>query len=839
MPNPRCVSASLLALLCCALSAASAVAQSLPPVAALDPSRTVTQPRLVSSFHTPLPEQYIWTAGDAAVLSAKTNGEVPPPKGKLAPHYFRASFSLRAVPAQAMLYVAGPREAKVYLNGKLAADLHCDAGNNMVFRTLSADVRAFLRPGRNVVAMEVVRGWGAGHHMNSLLTAQVNSGEVLVAKIVPAGLGIAAAPVLISNGGWKSTLHPAAGWQQSTFDDATWLPVQTLGSIEGSSEFFQWNADAGMYDWPGYLGESPYLANLVLHASQATVVDDPDHAIQDAAAVSTQTPAGFSVDLRHSSKSAPVAPGLLLDFGREVSGRILLETASGSPARVTVQYGESLGELRYAPFLGIDPLYLPPHTEVRGPKSGFRYALLRFLPGNEILGFRKIVAETIDYPVRYEGSFVSSDALLNRIWATGAYTAHLCMQDSFWDGAKRDRARWIGDMEVSGRVVADVFGSFQLTGDALNQLIGPAPVQQHVNGLSGYSAFWIVTEAEYYRQHGDAAQLASMHTRLLQLLALMDREFNADSLYVAASGTRPFVDWVNGYSDDTPEARRAIQMEYLYAYRQAAWLLQQLGDTTAAAHWSARAGELAAAAQRFLLDPATQTFGNRWQTNAMAVISGAATPQQEQAIWKQVLARTQGPHQTQDVISPYYGDYVLQALAITGHRPAALNWMRMYWGGMIAEGATSFWEAYDPSWPKHNPHLYLQADGGMGYYTSLAHGWSSGPTAWLMEQVLGIQPIAAGYSQVRIRPDLAGLQWARGAEPTPHGLLRIGLRQQKRLHITLDLPAGVEAHVSVPVSSVGATVLVNGRPRHGTAAEDGTRSIVTLSQAGHYVIKGQ
>ena len=77
------------------------------------------------------------------------------------------------------------------------------------------------------------------------------------------------------------------------------------------------------------------------------------------------------------------------------------------------------------------------------------------MPG---LTFSAIRLEGIYYPVQYAGSFESSDPLLNRIWETGAYTAHLCMQDGLWDAPKRDRGRWAGDIDVEGRVISTAFG---------------------------------------------------------------------------------------------------------------------------------------------------------------------------------------------------------------------------------------------------------------------------------------------------------------------------------------------------------------------------------------------
>jgi alpha-L-rhamnosidase len=192
------------------------------------------------------------------------------------------------------------------------------------------------------------------------------------------------------------------------------------------------------------------------------------------------------------------------------------------------------------------------------------------------------------------------------------------------------------------------------------------------------------------------------------------------------------------------------------------------------------------------------------------------------------------------IISPYYNYYVIRAMAEMGHREQALKWIRQYWGGMVDEGATSFWEAYDPSWYREDFHSSLQSDNRSGYFVSLAHGWSSGPTAWMMEQVLGIQPTGAGFSTVDIRPDLVDLDWAKGAEPTPHGQLQVGVQKKGgAVLITVDVPEGVVARVSVPVASATPYVSVNGGRATSTSAENGTRAVVTFDHAGHYQVAGQ
>jgi len=187
------------------------------------------------------------------------------------------------------------------------------------------------------------------------------------------------------------------------------------------------------------------------------------------------------------------------------------------------------------------------------------------------------------------------------------------------------------------------------------------------------------------------------------------------------------------------------------------------------------------------------------------------------------------------MISPYYNFYVITAMAEAGHRRETLEEIRNYWGGMIKEGATSTWEAYDPSWPKEDFHRSLQSDNGQGYFVSLAHGWSSGPTVWLTEQVLGIEPLEPGFRQVSIRPDLADLRWARGTEPTPQGLIRVDYRKAATgLEAEIDLPQGVIAKVSMPVGAGQHSVMVNGKSMQGSLMENGSRLLVQLKQAGHY-----
>lgn len=804
----------------------------------LDPTRSIQAPVLESSLHRPLSAQYIWTKEDSVPENAAAHNGWAADYGKdLTPHYFRRTFSLQSVPGHAVLYVAGPREATIYLNGQRVGGYQLNLDSSVNIRVYHCDVTHALRAGNNVLAIEAVRGPERGNGANSRLGTQMTRGEVLAVKIVPAVPGAAAEPLVMSDAHWEASLHTAEGWQNAPFDDSGWKSVDDLGGIEGSINFFQWNVDAGMYAWPGYDGVSPFLARYSL---VPVAVSRVYAGVGNISGAENLTKGGeLQVKLPAAQVRYQNAPQILLDFGREVTGRIEFQLSSDEAADATVQYGESEAEAQLQPYLGVDPIHIAPHAIAYGPKSAFRYALVRFTGGRDV-HYKKIDLDGIYYPVKYEGYFDSSDARLNQMWMIGAYTAHLCMQDDIWDAPKRDRGRWMGDLDVSGRTIEDAFGGGFLMNDTLDRLLGPEPVQRDVNGIPGYSAFWVTGEAEYYRHHGSLQQLESTHTRLVQLLRFMETELDSRNLFTNAHHAWPFVDWSPDLYRDTQEARAATQFEFYAAFRDGAWLLRQLHDTANADAFSKEAEALKSAAQQRLLT-SSGSFGPVWQVNAYAVFSAAADPSQYPAIWRNSLSTVGDPQYDGRAITPYYNYYIVSAMAKMGHRQEALNWIRNYWGGMTDEGATSYWEGYSPDWYKGADfHASLQGDAQSGYRISLAHGWSSGVTPWLMEQVLGIHARGAGFSQVFIRPDLIDLAWAKGAEPTPRGLLGVEMRKSSTGDVvTIDLPADVAASVSVPVASASAQLLVNGTAHASTSAENGKRAIVTLNHAGHYEIRSR
>ena len=763
----------------------------------LDPTRG--QPASPQT-HVPLPEHYLWTANDITA-QRPDHAKFPwnRPNLRTDPHYFRVSFSVPQTLSHATLYIAGPRSARVWINGTLAAAFTADIDAPIGFHVFHADVAALLHPGPNTLAIQAVRGRGLVAGAGPIATQQITYGEVLAAKIVPTSFGVDRPALVISTPAWKSSATLTPGWQSPTFNDASWENAATLGPIESDPDLMQWSADAGMYEWPGYTGMSANLRDVFISPVAVT------HIYEGAAQLSVPQTLNKIEPLTLANFTPATdseSPAILLDFGRELAGRLFLISGSPCDSTISVTYGESELEAlatgltptqRGGNYLGTNLLDIAPRGVAYGPKSAFRYVRIRFLRGCSTWSFPRIGAQVIYYPVDYQGSFESSDPLLNRIWETGAYTVHLCMQDGIWDAPKRDRGRWVGDLDIEGPVISIAFGDSALLEDTLNRLAAATPPTQYVNGIPSYSALWLTSLDSLYMHSGKLAFLQTQLQHIRQILARLDQDTAAANL-LAPSKAWGFVDWAPGLYGQTNETRIGTNLQYLRGYAAAARLLKALNDPKAQ-QYNARLTTLTDAARTAYLP----TLGPTWQLNALAALTlnSPGAPSQSASsidVGFPALANIKQDAPTDPVISPYFNAYLLDALALGNRSQQALDWIRTYWGGMLAQGATSFWESYDLRWPKTDFHLSLQADGTSGFFVSLAHGWSSGPTAWLSENVLGINPTAPGYATASIAPHLLGLDWARGTVPTPHGPIAVSI--DKSTGLTLDLPAGIAATVS-------------------------------------------
>ena len=145
-----------------------------------------------------------------------------------------------------------------------------------------------------------------------------------------------------------------------------------------------------------------------------------------------------------------------------------------------------------------------------------------------------------------------------------------------------------------------------------------------------------------------------------------------------------------------------------------------------------------------------------------------------------------------EVVSTFFGYYVLEAMSAAVEGQRAIDTIRDYWGAMLDVGATSFWEDFNLSWTNNCFRIDelpvagktdIHGDFGdycyKGFRHSLCHGWSSGPAAWCINHILGIRPLEKACRKVEVCPFLGNLDWTEGSMALPDGqVLRVCARKR-------------------------------------------------------------
>ena len=490
--------------------------------------------------------------------------------------------------------------------------------------------------------------------------------------------------------------------------------------------------------------------------------------------------------------------GILLDFGTEIQGYVELftpMTGNHTPPPVRVRFGESVSEAmsdvggknaQNDHAVRDQTVVLPWLGKKRVGPSGFRFVRIDATDPKLPVSLSLVRAVLCLRDLPYLGAFRCDDERINRIWQVGAYTVHLNMQEFLWDGIKRDRLVWLGDMFPEVSSINAVFGKTDVVPQSLDLIRDVTPATIWMNGISSYSIWWILIQEQLWLHTGDKSYLEAQKDylgKLVRHLATFVAEDGAEKL----NGMR-FLDWPT--SENRAAIHEGLQALMVMAMESGGRLSEAVADTETQQICNQTVAKL----RKHVPPPS-----GRKSPAALEVLAGLRDP----ATAANEVLKKDGPKD----LSTFYGFFVLQALGRSSDIDTALDFISTYWGGMLDYGATTFWEDFDLGWTNNAARIDepvppgrkdIHGDCGaycyLGFRHSLCHGWASGPTAWLSQNVLGITPIEAGFKRVAIKPQLGRLKWAEGSYPTPLGVIRV--RHEKRedgsVKSRIDAPPGIQ-----------------------------------------------
>ena len=417
---------------------------------------------------------------------------------------------------------------------------------------------------------------------------------------------------------------------------------------------------------------------------------------------------------------------LILDFGMQMCGGVRLLVFAAEEAAVHIRFGESLTEC--CSTLGGEQnatndhslrdmtVALPKYSDMTFGSTGFRFVRLDFSGTAElksVVAVNHILKKPAIY--RYSGS----DPLIAQIFATAKRTVDLCVANGYvWDGVKRDRLVWIGDIHPQMLALTTLYGRSVQVERSLEFVKEQTPLPGWMNRYPMYSMWWIIILADYFEQTGVEAFTRRQIPYLRALIDQLDAHVLADG---TLNYPRYFVDWPTRHQPDELHGARAIN---ILAVQKAIALMTAFEKDTA------KAEALLAKLKRIEIKPT--------HSKQVTALKFFVTELDAEDKARLVRGGASG-------MSTFMSYYILNAVA-SFDKAAAIRMMKDYYGAMLSKGATTFWEDFSMDWVENTCRIDefpkagqkdIHGDFGAycykGFRHSLCHGWSAGVIRFIQE----------------------------------------------------------------------------------------------------------
>ena len=421
---------------------------------------------------------------------------------------------------------------------------------------------------------------------------------------------------------------------------------------------------------------------------------------------------------------------IVLDYGKEMHGGIRLMTGFiySGVTKIRIRFGESLGEVYSS--LGEknaqnahSPRDFETYACVSGDvtygQTGFRYVRIDILE-DKFVYLRNVYCENHILKRNPIYTYQGSDARIAEIFEAAKRTVDLCASSGYiWDGIKRDRLVWVGDLAPEIMALQSMYGRLPAIERSLDVGKKLAPLPEFMNGIYTYSMWWVIILADYYKEFKCADYLKKHLKYLVQLIdlfdTLVDEEGNLNQTI------RYLVDWP---TKDTVDELVGVRAIFLMALNSATELFKA---------FDLSCDKIEAVKKKVCSQPINAQL--KKQVIALKYFATGELTDEEYA--KLIEGRARG-------FSTFMSYYILSAIA-SRDEALAIELMKEYYGAMLDRGATTFWEDFNMDWLEGSGRIDefagdkkdIHGDYGaycyVGFRHSLCHGWSAGVVKFIKE----------------------------------------------------------------------------------------------------------
>jgi len=496
-------------------------------------------------------------------------------------------------------------------------------------------------------------------------------------------------------------------------------------------------------------------------------------------------------------------PSILLDFGRVITGYIELDAEAPAGAAVDIGYAERLidGHFNNA----LESQFADRVTFAGGPQTwqcfqwkAFRFVRLRFHSCKEPLILRGLRAIISTFPYEERGRFQSADPTLNAVFDISRYTIRLCSNEFLMDTPWREQAQWLGDVSaVTLAAIYACFGDPRLPAKFLKQTAAtqyPTGLLSNLSNrftrsplgvLPDYSLWWILALWRHYLWTGEAWWIQELYPVAAKIIQAHYPYVNERGL-IENMPYAPFIDWAFVDRRGESAAYSAIFFAALGVFAEMARFKNDAYELERAER--TRAALRAAFHDRFF-DPARGVYADgvaegalsdriSEQTNFAAVRWGLCDEAMARSIIDAFFVKKSLSYVE---AQPFFTHVTLHALNRMGRFDLALDLIRERWGKrMVARGAKSTFEEWSDNGSPRSGEF-------AGVMRTHSHAWSACPAEFLIRHTMGLEILAPGCREIRLRPQETPFDYD-AAYPTPLGEISVSRREGRN---KITIPEGV------------------------------------------------
>jgi alpha-L-rhamnosidase len=640
----------------------------------------------------------------------------------------RKTFQWKKEPNNAFLDITADDYYKLYINGEFVGQGPAP-GYSWHYFYNRYDVTKYLKNGLNVIAVHVFyqglinRVWNSGDYRQGMLAElQIDGGLVLA-----------------TDHSWK--YHIASEYTgRETFGYET----QFVEMIDSRLKEEAWR--------------DPDYDDRHWGDSYENKADDHHLVLQD-------TPILQIYTMKPAQILNP-APGYYwIDFGLEITGQFTMLAQGTAGQQVEIRYGEELEadgkRVRY-------PMRCNCNYRDTWTLSGavdlletfdykaFRYVELSAPEG--VLQPDSFAALVRHYPLgETQCCFSSSDPLVNKIWNICAHGVRCGAQEVFVDCPSREKGQYLGDATITSHSHMYLSGDLRLTKKMLEDFsrsaricpglmaVAPGAFMQEI---ADFSLQWPLQLYQYYQQSGDIQFLQEMAPVAEGIIQYFKKFQRPDGLLENVKEKWNLVDWPENLRDDydfdlsQPVVGDGCHNVINAFFCGAVQTVNRIHDILGISYQDELPELKEAFIKAFyrpelkLLADSTVSNHTALHANSIALFFDLVPMEAHQ----NVVGLIRKKRMKCGVYNAYF---LLKGLARIGEYDLVYQLLTSTdehsWANMIREGATACFEA----WGKEQK-----------WNTSLCHPWASAPLPILIEDIAGLKPAKAGWSEAFFSPHI-------------------------------------------------------------------------------------